>query len=90
MESIKASHNLYTTTLPPGAGITQFLMNGLADAKIEAVVVTYFTEAGDNYLPAFDLANLLLPVLSQKTVLKAPFSWKSLYGNDETEVRELF
>lgn len=90
METVEKAKTLYPVTLPPGAGITQFLMNELKESKIPAVVVTYFTEAGDNCTPAFALAESIFPLLSKKSSLKTPWSWKKLYGEDSSDVQELF
>ena len=79
----------YPALLPPGAGLTNFIVTDLGETPF--VVLSIFTEVGDNTVLAKFLANSVSDLLSMnKTdVWSVPVSWKVLYGPD-TEIRELF
>jgi proteasome assembly chaperone 2 len=77
----------YVPLLPPGAGLTNFL---LAENKLPTLVLSYFTEVGDNNQPAEQLFQTVVSFLSlPKEQVKIPLSWSTLYG-PETNMRELF
>jgi hypothetical protein len=87
MEAVDNEGIPYKAYLPPGSGLTNFLLEKL---KIPFIVLAWFTEVGDNSIPAQSVATKAAQ-LSQLLVkdIKVPESWEVLYG-PETELRELF
>ena len=105
MEKIKEPHKMYPNELPPGAGVTQFLVNELDVlgnhfsqnnyVEIPWIVVSYFTSSGDNFAQAHILADALSQLLKIKDDAvrwKAPKSWEALYGkvNDRGLLNDMF
>jgi hypothetical protein len=77
----------YIPRLPPGAGLTNFF---LIETKLPVLVLSYFTEVGDNSQPAQHLFQTVASYLGlAKREAKIPLSWSTLYG-PETNMRELF
>ncbi|KAJ3371046.1 Proteasome assembly chaperone 2 [Kappamyces sp. JEL0680] len=87
MEAITDSHDLYPVTMPPGAGITQFIYNDLANTGVSLLVLTMFVEPGDNCTTAQMLVDALDTLVPLKPASfkgwTIPISWASLYGTSD-------
>ena len=67
----------FPTHLPPGAGLSNFILNALT---VPYYVLTYFTESGNNSEAALSLARTFMLIESLKDDLKLPIAWKYLEG----------
>ncbi|KAI8892446.1 hypothetical protein BC833DRAFT_365604 [Globomyces pollinis-pini] len=85
---VKAS-STQSISIPPGAGPAKFILNNLLDKQV--VLLSYFTQPGDNSTQAFELADCVndLYHIASPQKWSVPSSWDVLYG-PETELKELF
>jgi hypothetical protein len=74
--------------------MTQFLLNDFDESKVPYLVLSYFTEAGDNFSPSHTLVDTLDKIFKFKKSSdnwKVPESWKVLYGRQATaDFSEMF
>jgi hypothetical protein len=80
LEPLVSPHTLYPNQLPPGAGMTQFVLNDLGD--FPWAVLCMFTGTGDNFTAAHYLAHAASQImnLDRSSPWITPKSWNALYN----------
>jgi hypothetical protein len=79
LEPLVSPHTLYPNQLPPGAGMTQFVLNDLGDFPY--AVLSMFTGTGDNFTAAHYLADAASQIMNlDRPRWITPKSWNALYN----------
>ncbi|EGF81019.1 hypothetical protein BATDEDRAFT_88091 [Batrachochytrium dendrobatidis JAM81] len=93
--AIESSSDIYTDTpciIPPGGGLTRFILNEFKRKEMSLTVLSWFTFEGDNMDTVHSIANAvndLVCLCSPKPQWLRPKSWDHIYGQEQY-TRELF